>query len=83
MAEEINDVILAKNMLKNTKHRLKQLKKIPFFERGHIDNEDLLKLQSRETQLKLVIKSLKKRKPSQNNMKNQINDSKNYHGEYF
>ena len=83
MNEQINDVIMAKNMLENTRHRLKQLRKIPLFERGHIDNEDLLKLQFREKQLKSIIKVLKKRKPAQDNTEKQVSNSKNYHGEYF
>ena len=83
MDEQINDVILAKNMLENTRHRLKQLRKIPFFERGHIDNEDILKLQFREKQVKSAIKLLKKKKPIENNTEKQVSNSKIFHGEYF
>lgn len=83
MSERINNIILAKNMLENTRHRLKQLKKIPLLKRGHIDNEDLLKLEFREKQLKSAIKLLKKQKPSINPTESNRKKDREYSGEYI
>jgi len=79
----------AKSMLKNTKDRLKKLRKIPLLERGHIDNEDLLKLEFREKQLKSAIKLLKKKKPITNKdiikmiRVKKTKKDRDFNGEYF
>lgn len=79
----VTDVVKAKSMLKHTKKQLKVLEKLSVFERGHQDNEDLVKLRFKKKQLESAIRKFKsgELKPLEQTKEAPIHHLDN--GEYF